>query len=69
MAQLFIESTKNAAIWHQATTLAERLNSKLTNPTNPEFDALAATKRLERWRSQASLDNDALFEQRLASTI
>ncbi len=66
MAQLFIESTKNAAIWHQATTLAERLNSKLTNPTNPEFDALAATKRLERWRSQASLDNDALFEQRLA---
>lgn len=66
MAQLSIESTKNAAIWHQATTLAERLNPKATNLTNPDFDATAATKRLQRWRSQASLDNDLLFERRLA---
>lgn len=59
-------ATKPNTLWYRAITLAERL---ATGPTTsgqnpPDFEQ--AAKRLERWRSQASLRDQNLFNQRLA---
>lgn len=54
-------------LWHQATTLAERIPSlsgaALDNTQG--IDSTQATKRLERWRSQTPFSNDNYFAQRL----
>jgi type 2 lantibiotic biosynthesis protein LanM len=56
-------------LWHRATTLAERVASLQSQPSEPGSDGVdhdRASRRLERWRSEPPFDDDTCFAQRLA---
>lgn len=63
MTPLITKSESKISAWYRATTLTERLATR--TPDSGSYDAALAAKRLQRWREQASFDNDQIFQQRL----